>query len=147
MFQIHNGRHDRTCVRCARSCTMHVADRHIYIYIYKYRGISSRTRLLASLRSLRSRRSAINAHTVVHTWFIMPLHACMYNLHLWPEHGYVYCLQPAGSAEDVELPTLLNQVATKQPALHSCEVAKLQSCKSSSHLCGFPRKVSSRHFF
>ena len=55
------------------------------------------------------------------------------NLHLWPEHGYVYCLQPAGSAEDVELPTLLNQVATKQPALNSCEVAKLQSCKSSCH--------------
>ena len=31
---------------------------YIYIYIYKYRGISNRTRLLASLRSLRSRRSA-----------------------------------------------------------------------------------------
>ena len=33
-------------------------DIYIYIYIYKYRGISNRTRLLASLRSLRSRRSA-----------------------------------------------------------------------------------------
>ena len=58
--QIRNGRRDRTCVRCARSCTMHLqTDIYIYIYIYKYRGISNRTRLLASLRSLRSRRSAI----------------------------------------------------------------------------------------
>ena len=40
-----------------------LADRHIYIYIYKYRGISNRTRLLASLRSLRSRRSAISSFT------------------------------------------------------------------------------------
>ena len=35
---------------------------YIIIYIYKYRGISNRTRLLASLRSLRSRRSAIILH-------------------------------------------------------------------------------------
>ena len=48
---MHNGRRDRTCIRCARSCVMHVqTDIYIYIYIYIYR-ISNRTRLLASLRS------------------------------------------------------------------------------------------------
>ena len=35
------GRHDRTCVRCARSCTIHVqTDIYIYIYIYIYKQIS-----------------------------------------------------------------------------------------------------------
>ena len=57
---MHNGRRDRTCVRCPRSCAMHVQTD---IYIYKYRGISNRTRLLASLRSLRSRRSAKSAYS------------------------------------------------------------------------------------
>ena len=63
------GRRDRTCIRCARSCAMHVqtdthihthahththTHTHIYIYIYKYHGISNEPRLLASLRSLCS---------------------------------------------------------------------------------------------
>ena len=102
MFQMHNGRHDRTCVRCPRSCAMHVqTDIYIYIYIYKYRGISNRTRLLASLRSLRSRRSAnmqkmqkianprntnpvnIRAHTVICHFNPRLPHMVCDNITLW----------------------------------------------------------------
>ena len=66
------GRRDRTCVRCAWSCAMHVqTDIHTYIYIYIYVYIQ----IVGLLASLRSRHSAkgqelcnikSNAHFGVH---------------------------------------------------------------------------------
>ena len=63
----------------ARSCTMHLQTDIYNIYIYKYRGISNRTRLLASLRSLRSRRSAITQSSMLYHDIILYSQACCLN--------------------------------------------------------------------
>ena len=69
------GRRDRTCVRCARSCAMHMQTDiymymciYIYIYIYKYHRISNKPQFLALFRSLSLGRLAMRVtHMCIHT--------------------------------------------------------------------------------
>ena len=83
---MHNGRRDRTCVRCARSCAMHVQTD---IYIYKYRGISNRMRLLASLRSRRSANITSSWWIIRQYWLLATsLPPCLFT-----SIGVLECLQ------------------------------------------------------